>query len=115
MDQSFLIRIGYFLGALPSGALHTIRPTMHPGQMLDYEGLRRAAEEAVAADGRTQVELTAVFDVAQATMSRALNKAGGKYAALQRRIIEELAGYAVSEEPMFEVTRLPSEASSPDA
>lgn len=81
-----------------------IPQTVRKGQLLDYEGLRAEAEALVDASGFTQIELSERLGVAQASLSRALNRSGGKYAALQRRVIALLSPkYEVEEEPLFRV------------
>jgi hypothetical protein len=73
-------------------------------QLANRADLIILAREAVANAGG-QVAAARVLGVTQASVSRALSKEGGKYEALVRRIVLELAGIEVGREPYFEIRR----------
>lgn len=72
---------------------------------LTYDMLRQTARDAYQESGITQVELAQALDVSQSSISQALATAGPKFAHLQRRIIEHLTPYKVTEEVRFYLHR----------
>lgn len=75
------------------------------GQVLDFDGLRKEAEDAAATYSGKQQDLADELGVTEVSLSRALNKAGSRYAALQRRVIAKLTDYVVTERRQFVVGR----------
>ena len=71
--------------------------------------LPRIARAARAEVGITQEEAAERLGVSKPSISRAENRPGGRYLNLQRRMIEELAGWMLRG-PLWEVTKEASES-----
>ena len=91
-----------------SPALAPAAPVRH-GETLTYDQLRERAalafSKAEDRDGLTRTALAERLKVSLPTVSRALTESGGRYANVQRKIIADLTGYSVAEEPEFRVKR----------
>ena len=66
--------------------------------------LPRIARAARAKVGITQDEAAERLSVSKPSISRAENRPGGRYLNLQRRMIEELAGWQI-EGPLWKLTK----------
>ena len=68
------------------------------------DDLPRLARAARSEAGLTQEEVADRLGVSKPSISRAENRPGGRYLNLQRRMIEELAGWQLRG-PLWEVRR----------
>jgi DNA invertase Pin-like site-specific DNA recombinase len=75
------------------------------GTSLDYDGLRRAAAQAVQASGQTQAEIAQELGVHRSSVTRALNECGRSRCKMQRRIIALLTPYSIRRRVVFDINQ----------
>ena len=79
-------------------------PSAPDTETVMQDELPRAARAARQAAGLNQTEAAKALGVNQSGISKAENNPSGRYLSLQRRMIEELAGWTLRE-PLWEVTK----------
>jgi predicted transcriptional regulator len=78
---------------------------MEEGQLLTYQTLCQTARRAYQDSALTQTELADALGVSQSSVSQALSTPGPKFARLQRRVIERLTPFKVTEDVRFLLRR----------
>ena len=79
---------------------------MRHKQVLDYDGLRKEAADAVERSGLKRREVAEALGVQKGSISRALNYSGPRYTKLQVSILEHLnPDYVIEESTVFQVFR----------
>lgn len=73
-------------------------------QTVMQQELHRIARDAREAAGYTQAEASKHLGVSKPSVSKAENDPSGRYLSLQRRMIEELAGWTLRG-PLWEVMK----------
>ncbi len=73
-------------------------------ELVMQDRLHQVARSARAEAGLTQQQVADRLGVTNASVSRAETRAGGRYLNLQRRMIEEIAGFELRG-PLWEITK----------